>query len=274
MKFFNFQKRTVAYQVFGQSKQPLVIMIHPLGMNLNVWNDVGKQLAEHYSVASLNLPGHGQSQGVQTTEQLTFADLAAQTFTLAQHLEHDSFHFVGTSIGGQVGMELLKIQMQDSAPMPLRSVTLTNTAYKIGTVDSWQQRADNVRSKGLASMASEIVPRWFALDFQKKHPELLQYWSEQLAHTDQESYAQLCELLAHSNYHAMFTKLPKTIQQNMLLVAGDDDLALPLSVMQETASLLTDTPLQRLSVGHVPAVESPDAMTKLLQQHFLSRDQA
>src|SRR5699024_10463527 len=92
-------------------------------------------------------------------------------------------------------------QLLVQAPGQLLSATLTNTGVVIGTTDNWSTRAARVRDKGLAAMAGDIVPRWFAPATREQQPALDAGWRTQLARTDDESYARLCEMLGRTDFH-------------------------------------------------------------------------
>lgn len=156
MAFLNIEGRCVAYRLLGAEANPLVVLAHPLGMTQAVWDDLLPALLPRYRVLAWDLPGHGASQAWGEAP-ITPADLATEVLALADHAGAERFHFVGTSIGGVVGQQLLAEHAER-----LLSATLTNTGAVIGTEELWTTRAGRVRQEGLAAMAEEIVPRWFA----------------------------------------------------------------------------------------------------------------
>lgn len=248
MAFHSINGRSVAYRLLGSEVNPLVVLAHPLGMSQAVWDDVIPALLPRYRVLTWDLPGHGASQAVSGA-QITPADLAAEALALAELAGAERFHFAGTSIGGVVGQQLIAAHSER-----LLSVTLTNTGAVIGNPDLWNTRAGRVRQEGLAAMSEEIVPRWFAPAAFEVSPALKAGWCTQMGRGDDESYAQLCEMLGRDT----FTGKLAAKQAKVQLFGGSEDMATPPATLEALAAELGDAPLEIFDgVGHVPAVEAP-----------------
>ncbi|CAM0554601.1 Putative aminoacrylate hydrolase RutD [Vreelandella titanicae] len=248
MAFHSINGRSVAYRLLGAEVNPLVVLAHPLGMSQAVWDDVIPALLPRYRVLTWDLPGHGASQAVSGS-QITPADLAAEVLALAERAGAERFHFAGTSIGGVVGQQLIA-EHSDR----LLSATLTNTGAVIGNPDLWNTRAGRVRQEGLAAMSEEIVPRWFAPAAFEASPALKAGWCTQMGRGDDESYAQLCEMLGRDT----FTGKLAAKQAKVQLFGGSEDMATPPATLEALAAELDGAPLEIFDgVGHVPAVEAP-----------------
>ncbi|MBL1267592.1 MAG: alpha/beta fold hydrolase [Halomonas sp.] len=255
MAFHSINGRSVAYRLLGAEVNPLVVLAHPLGMSQAVWDDVIPALLPRYRVLTWDLPGHGASQAVSGT-QITPADLAAEALALAELAGAERFHFAGTSIGGVVGQQLIA-EHSDR----LLSATLTNTGAVIGNPDLWNTRAGRVRQEGLAAMSEEIVPRWFAPAAFEESPALKAGWCVQMGRGDDESYAQLCEMLGRDT----FTGKLAAKQVKVQLFGGSGDMATPPATLEALAAELGDAPLEIFDgVGHVPAVEAPTLFAQKL----------
>jgi 3-oxoadipate enol-lactonase / 4-carboxymuconolactone decarboxylase len=248
MAFHTINGRSVAYRLLGSEVNPLIVLAHPLGMSQAVWDDIIPTLLPRYRVLTWDLPGHGASQAV-SGEQIAPADLAAEALALVELAGAARFHFAGTSIGGVVGQQLIA-EHSDR----LLSVTLTNTGAVIGNPDLWNTRAGRVRLEGLAAMSQEIVPRWFAPAAFEASPALKAGWCTQMGRGDDESYAQLCEMLGRDT----FTGKLSAKQAKVQLFGGSEDMATPPVTLEALAAELDGAPLEIFDgVGHVPAVEAP-----------------
>lgn len=257
MAFHTINGRSVAYRLLGAEVNPLVVLAHPLGMSQAVWDEVIPALLSRYRVLTWDLPGHGASQAVNGA-QITPADLAAEALVLVEFAGAQRFHFAGTSIGGFVGQQLIA-EHSDR----LLSATLTNTGAVIGNPDLWNTRAGRVRQEGLAAMSEEIVPRWFAPAAFEESPALKAGWCVQMGRGDDESYAQLCEMLGRDTFTGKLSgksvphkDLPKKVR--VQLFGGSEDMATPPATLEALAMELDGAPLEIFDgVGHVPAVEAP-----------------
>jgi len=257
MAFLATDVHLIAYQDSGESYLPVLMMAHPLGMSRDVWDKVSDQLHGHYRCIRWDIPGHGSS-GAAFSE-ITVELLAQDVLALADALEIKNFNFIGTSIGGVIGQSLCQI-----APERLEQVWLTNTGAVIGTPKAWAERAENVRQLGLAEMAETIVPRWFAPSYVEQHPEVLQGWQVQLARTDNESYARLCEALAQVDNRDSLAGYAG----NIILVAGAEDVSTPPATLEVLQVAFTNAQLTVFAdVGHVPSVEIPEQLVDFLQSN-------
>lgn len=254
MAFFEHRGRTLCYRLLGEQQRPLLMLAHPLGMTQAIWDELLPGLLPHFRVLTWDLPGHGASAAVYG--EIAPEDLAAEALALARHAGADTFHFIGTSIGGVIGLQLLSRH-----PQKLLSATLTNTGAVIGTPEAWQTRAADVRTKGLAAMAENIVPRWFGAAACEAQPALLDGWRIAMGRGDGESYARLCEMLGRCDFRGSFGEANPPIH----LVGGSEDVATPPASLEALAGeLKADKPVIFDGVGHVPSVERPDLLLDLL----------
>lgn len=250
-------KQAIFYEfVSKNSTDELVVLVHPLGMNRKVWDATVSTLSENYSVLTLDLPGHGESRNESQAAPYTIIQLATLVKDLAQSLGYVRFHYVGTSIGGAIGQELLL-----SYPECLRSLLVTNTSHQIGTTEAWNLRADNVRATGLQTMAGDIVVRWFANQYLKNNGTDVQEWQSSLATVGDEQYALLCEALG--SWSATERLKNYAGELPVMCLAGEEDPAMPLANMQSLADLF-NVSLTTMKLGHVPSVEAPKAFSALL----------
>lgn len=251
MAFLDFNDRSIAYRLLGSEALPLVVLAYPLGMSQTVWDDILPALLPRYRVLTWDLPGHGASSAwPESSGELTPANLADEALALVAHAGASRFHFVGTSIGGVIGQQLLAAH-----PERLLSATLTNTGTVIGNPEMWATRAGRVRQEGLAAMAEEIVPRWFAPALIEAQPALAEGWKVQMGRTEDESYARLCEMLGRTNFSGKL----KGHGVPVSLVGGSDDVATPPATLESLAAECGEVPLEIFSgIAHVPSVECPN----------------
>lgn len=257
----NFQlpdERMIAYQVCGPETAPLVVLAHPLGMNQSVWDDLVESLMVDYRVLTWDLPGHGNSTSWSPqTEMISVDVLCDDLLAIVDSLGVESFHFIGTSIGGLIGQRLLSKNREQ-----LLSITLTNTGAVIGTEQAWQERANNVRDHGLQKLATNFVPRWFSKTSLNRIHVLEQKWVSILQNVDDHSYSLLCEMIGRTQFnHELISD-----SLHVCLIGGADDIATPPELMVHLADQLgTALPIIIDKTGHVPSIESPDEMLAIIK---------
>jgi pimeloyl-[acyl-carrier protein] methyl ester esterase len=79
---------------------PRLVMLHGWALNSHVWDDIVEPLAQRFTVARVDLPGHGASPWPPR-----FADLASLAQVLAPQLAGDAI-LVGWSLGSLAALQL------------------------------------------------------------------------------------------------------------------------------------------------------------------------
>ena len=82
---------------------PLVVLLHGIAGSSSTWEQVGPQLAEHYTVVAPDLLGHGESSKPQGDYSL--GAYANAVRDLLGALGHDRGTIVGHSLGGGIAMQ-------------------------------------------------------------------------------------------------------------------------------------------------------------------------
>jgi pimeloyl-ACP methyl ester carboxylesterase len=130
----------IHYDVHGEG-EPL-ICVHGLGCDRRAWVMQIGPFSERFQAVFFDNRDVGRSS--LATEAYTTADMAADVLALADHLELESFHLLGVSLGGMVSQ-----QVALAAPERLRSLTLAVTHGGV-------RRAGRVRGHLLGSYARHL----------------------------------------------------------------------------------------------------------------------
>jgi len=257
MAFLKHNGRTICYRLLGDPTRPLLVLAHPLGMTQGVWDDMIPALLGKFRILTWDLPGHGASAAwPDKSDEITPEDLAQEALALAAVADAKTFHFIGTSIGGVIGQQLIS-QHSDK----LISATLTNTGAVIGTPDAWNTRSANILELGLRRMAVDIVPRWFGPAACDKQPALVEGWGVIMGCGDNRSYALLCEMLGRVDFREKL----QNHSTPLVLVGGTDDVATPPESLQALAEFSgASAPIILERIGHVPSVECPEKFSQML----------
>ena len=127
----------VAYTTSGRPWRPSLIVTHSLGSDHRMWEPQVKALNEQFYVVSIDNIGHGESD--VPAGDYSVADMAAGVLAVADAEQLERFHYCGLSVGGITG-QYLGVHHPDR----LVSLTLSNTAAKIGSPELWNERIDRV----------------------------------------------------------------------------------------------------------------------------------
>lgn len=237
-----------------------VLLLHPLGLDLRVWDGLVPHLPPDLRVLRCDLRGHGGSdvpegpQGMQS--------YVHDTAGLLDALDVSGAVVVGLGMGGLVAQGLAA-----ERPDLVRALVLTCTAARIGNEAIWANRAEAARSLGMAALADEIVKRWFPPRFRATRPEVVALWRERLLQTAPEGHAGGCAAMGGTDLLTSTSRLRLPV----LAVAGAQDASIPADMVRETADLIPGTDFHVMpGVGHLPPVEAPEAFAALLDP-FLAK---
>lgn len=240
--------------------RPLLVVGPSLGTSSVLWAKVGALLGTDVDVVAWDLPGHGVSPAA--AETFSVADLADAVVDLADSIAPGStFHYAGVSLGGATGLQL-GIKHGER----LKSLSVQCSGAKLGTPETWLERAETVRTLGTPVMIQGSAQRWFAPGFMEREPELSSRLLHALRDADRFSYAFCCEALAGFDVRAELDSIHVPTQA----VAGAEDSVAPPSFAEAMAAGITAGggtahALTLGGVAHLAPAEAPGQVAELLR---------
>jgi pimeloyl-ACP methyl ester carboxylesterase len=112
----------VAYHEWGASGNPRVLFcVHGLTRNALDFAVLAANLCAEWRVIAVDLPGRGKSDWLENAGDYTYPTYLADIFALLDHLAIESVDWLGTSMGGIIGMLMARI-----APNRLRRLVLND----------------------------------------------------------------------------------------------------------------------------------------------------
>ena len=104
---------------------PDLTLLHGWGLNGAVWDGIRDELAQHFTLHLIDLPGHGYSQHVPIDSLAAAADAVATVMPPRGHL-------LGWSLGGQFALALAH-----RAPEKINKLILVGTTPRFIATDNW-----------------------------------------------------------------------------------------------------------------------------------------
>lgn len=236
----------IDYRLDGRAAAPLLVLSNSLGTTFDLWQPQLLALSEHFRVLRYNQRGHGATP--LSTPRLRLEDLGQDVIALLDYLDVPSAHFCGISMGGLTGLWLNRYH-----PQRIKRMVVANTAARIGNAEGWQQRAQQVRSQGLSSIATASPARWFTEAFLQNHPEQVAALVAGLAAGNPEGYAGCCDALSVADLRADVVSMSRP----MRVIAGEAD---PVTTVADAEFLVANAPhaeLQRLPASHISNLACP-----------------
>ena len=237
----------------------LVVLGPGIGTSVtNLYGGLAAQLTGDVHVVGWDLPGHGTSG---PAEDFTVAELAQGVLgAVGGHVSSGPFHYVGTSIGGAVGQQLLA-EHSDR----LASLTLIATTDYFPDPAGRHERADLVAQAGTPTQVINSAKLWFAPDFLANNAEAGTALLHDLQNADRLSYAAACRSLA--TFDLRDTK-PET-KVPVQTLSGPSDVVTGPETVQELADKLGARHETVANTSHLLAVEAPQVTAEHISR-FIS----
>lgn len=245
----------IVWNEHGDPDAPALVLLHSLGTNGALW-DGQADLADDYRLIVADIRGHGRSPVTPSPYHL---DTLGED-VLAVVSEIDRFHVCGVSLGGQIAL-----WMAIHHPHRLQTVTIANSAARVGTAQGWADRATAIGEQGMDDMAEPIVGRWFTEGFAQRQPET---WERALAMfraTDPEGYVACCWALAETDLRPDVGR----IETPALIIGGSDDVSTPPEDAEWLAANIRGSRVEIIDeAAHLSNVEQPTVFNRLLRDHL------
>jgi 3-oxoadipate enol-lactonase len=264
MPFIRAGGLVVHYDLCGPEGAEIVMFSNSLGTNFHVWDPQAAALSRNYRVLRYDKRGHGLTE-CPAGEGYTIAQLAQDAIALLDALAIERVHFCGLSIGGMIGQKLAA-----TAPRRIVSLTLCDTANRIGPPPMWDERIAAIRAGGLASLAPATLTRWFTPGFLAAHDEVGVGIAAMLTRTPAAGYIG-CSLAIRDADLASDDAL---IRCPTLVVVGEQDPATPVASAQALVAAIAGARLEIVAdAAHISPIEQPAQVTALLAD-FLTASSA
>lgn len=215
-----------------------------------LWLDCARELAGRAEVDVLawDLPGHGD--GEPETQEFTLPDLAEAVTRAVHTVRPDAgsgWVHAGVSVGGATGLHL-------ALARSVRASAVLCSGARLGTQESWAERARVVRRDGTAAMVDGSRQRWFAPGIEQAVPATVERLLTTLVETDDESYALVCGALGE---HDVRKELGR-IQVPVLLLGGAHDVVAPPEMQHEMGLAIPGCTVKIVNdAAHLAPAEAP-----------------
>jgi 3-oxoadipate enol-lactonase len=160
---------------------PAVLLLHGLGGDHTVWNEVIRPLAADHRVLAPDLRGHGRS-AAPVDATYSFAEMQADVLHLLETKELSKVHLVGLSAGG-----FLSLQMALSAPERLRSLVTIGAASHCDahTRAMGERWAETLKDQGFDAYVLRLLKDLYYPDWVEAHVEYVDRLRSSLRREDQ-----------------------------------------------------------------------------------------
>ena len=250
------------YRLDGPADAPVVVLSNSLGTNLRMWDAQIPALTQKFRVLRYDSRGHGLTE--VTPGPYTIAGLAQDVVGLLDAVKMPTAHYCGISVSGLIGQWL-----GINAPHRLKTLTLCNTAARIGSVDGWNTRIAAVKEGGIAPIADGVVLRWFTEDFAKRAAAQVEAARQMLLHTLPQGYMATCAALRDEDLRETVSR----VSLPTLVISGAHDAATTPADGEFVAGKIAGAQYLELNAAHLSNIEAAEPFTAALL-NFLEQQEA
>src|SRR5262245_5680467 len=240
----------ISYSVDGPLDRPTLLFVNSIGTTRDLWQQQIPALVGTYRIIRYDARGHGSSSvpaGDYTIEQLgrdALAILDAEDVTQA--------HVCGISLGGLTGLWLAV-----NAPDRVASLVVANSAARIGSLQSWNDRIALVKEQGMRGVADMAIARWFTPDFSRRREDVAENFRSMVEACPQVGYLGCCAALRDEDLREAIPRIACPV----LLIAGSSDAATPPEGLHFAHQAIPGSKLLTLDAAHLSNVEQSEAFT-------------
>ena len=248
----------INYQLHGTPNSPVLIFSNSLGSNYHMWDELVPYLLPYFQVLLVDTRGHGgtdKPEGPYSIEML-----GEDVLQLMDELQIDKAYFCGLSLGGLIG-QWLGIH----AANRFHKIVLSNTAAKIGTRESWQQRIELLSENGMAAIVDGTMEKWFTDSFRHEEAERSFLSRQMFLSSNVTGYCNCCKAIGEADFNEQLS----AFSVPALVITGDEDAVTHVVHAEKLVELIPDAKLNVLHGRHLLSMEFPKTYAEALVDFFV-----
>jgi len=262
MHFADINNNTIHFGQVGNPAAHTLVFVNSLGTDFRIWRDVAADLLADYQIILYDKRGHGLSGAPEGP--YTIDDHIEDFIGLADHLELERMVICGVSVGGMIAQGAAA-----RIPERIQGLVLCDTAHVIGPKDMWDTRMAAIKEEGLDAIGDSVMERWFSPEFHQFNVQQLAGYRNMFSRTPLAGYLGTCSAIRDAD----FTETSANISLPTLCVCGEHDGATPPDLVQSLAALIPGADFEMItSAGHLPSVEQPEVLTKLIRNFLVANN--
>ncbi|MDB5130951.1 MAG: hypothetical protein JWR02_700 [Mucilaginibacter sp.] len=242
----------MAYETAGQGVP--VVLIHGHPFDHTMWGPQVRAFSDFYQVITPDLRGYGKSS-LPDPANTRFEDYATDVILLMDHLNVDSFHLGGLSMGGQIIMEIFR-----QAPDRVKSLLFADTFAGPDTPEAKQTRDDQatrLEYEGMDGYASEVIGKMLRREHVESMPAVAAHVLNMMKATS--PVAAATAMRARGQRIDYLKEVLPQINIPSLVIVGRQDEFTPVPKAEELRDNLQNCKLVIIEgAGHMPNLEQPE----------------
>jgi 3-oxoadipate enol-lactonase len=251
-------------EVTGQDTGEPIILIHGIGADLTLWEDVIPFLEKEFKVIRYDLRGSGKSDFPRSSP-LSVEQWAGDLDALMSSLNVEGAHLVGWSLGGMISVELY---LRD--PKRIKSLTLVGSTPKLQppAAQLFRERARLAENEGMKILVEKTFQTTldsFAPSVRVHHPAKIKKFRSMLENHDKNAYAAIARALVNVDHSK---RLDEVLCPTLILV-GQYDARTPLSDSEMMCMKIPNSFMKIIpDCGHFYPIEQPELFSNIVNRYL------
>lgn len=237
--------------------KPLVLL-HPVGLDLNSWNHVVPLLAPHRRVIAADLRGHGDSPREPWSSDIY--DYAGDVAALIERLDVGPCPVAGVSFGGMVttALAIARPDLVSAAVISACPSTIPEAGRPV-----LRARGERVLGEGMEAVLAETMERWFSPGFMGGAEA--EHYRRHLLGLDPADWNMGWQTIAALDLTARLGEIACPVD----FIHAENDKGTSLDAISATAARVRDARLDVIgSAPHMVHIEHPGEFAHLLLAHL------
>lgn len=247
-----------------QTEKPVLVIIHGVGLNQDMWLPWLPVLNEYFNVLTLDLYGHGGSDnpaGVRTVR-----DFIDQVNALVDHLQIHTFALAGFSLGAIISQGYAALFGDRLSHLILLHSVYQRTEAQCAGV---KERYQITRDQGPMATVELAIERWYTESYRIENPEQMDALRDVFSRHTDDGYLKAYYLFGHAEPEMANYRIHQ-FDRPALVITGSDDIG---STPAMSKALAHDLPNAELIINpehrHMGPAEFSDVMSRQVLSFLL-----
>lgn len=245
-------EKGLEYTILGEGTP--IVWVHGLCENYEMWFDCLKALP-NFKHIHLNLPGCGNSA---PWVDFSLNDIVSELISILNSHNITQAHFIGHSMGGYVGLELIHQTNICKAIFLVNSSAYADSEEKKKN----RERGVQVLLQNRELYMLEFFKNLYSEEFKQKHMDVVRSQYEASKSIPIDTVIATMRSLMHRLDHE------ETLKQATLrkiFIAGSEDAVIPLPDIEKQARNTGSELFVMMGCGHVSPIEQPQEFITILK---------
>lgn len=247
---------------YHQGSGPALVFLHGVGLRSEAWNRLTEKLKDQFSIHALDLPGHGDSNGLSAGAELK--DYSNLIIDYIKTIDQPVV-LAGHSMGAMIALDIAI-----RSPEAIKSVAALNAIFRRTSAASFAVKARAAALKSLPQneLNTDVtLARWFGDHPTGKDLAAAQACKRWIHETQISEYQKAYSIFAHHDGPAE-TDL-KSLEIPALFITGADEPNSTPDMSQAMANIVPNgNAIIVEGAAHMMPMTHPDQVALAMKHHF------